>query len=782
MSTFEATRSMRVQRHFEVFEIDMPVITGACTIGSAQGYGTPLTCDQSWIGEYKTYYFTNENAPILPSINGEPIWRCIKAIKETATELKPGRGLSGRGSLNITFTDFTGQDPNFYAPAVNDTVKQQGTFFGKFDARQIFENRQVRLKLYRVQEDGSIDLANGAETRSYISNALRLNSSSGDWTVECKDVLSVANLNEKSWPIATGGFLRLDVDNTVVAIPVDDFTDYSAAVVVRVGEEFLKVNSVTDNLTITATLNVATRGVPIDGPVSGVRITSTIRDAHDAGDEVFICSLSDDETIDDLIAKILIDSDVNSSLIPFTEWAAEVAEWHATDKINTLHSESESVNDVLVRVLTGFLMDLWYSTTENKIKLSAITVWKESDGNLTEGKEINSYTLKKNPEDSLRASRALVLYDKQFLSANDDVESYKRASQFQDPLLATAPFFGKHKDKQFDNNFLLNEDSANLLTQRFVSRFKFTPYIRPWITEERFLTFKTGHVVDISAQSEQSFDGLASDNLRAQITKINPRYTNSGRYYDVTAMTYEPAFNTGTEIILNSTLTSINLFTLAGAPSQDVEIVYILDGGNSQGNVSIRAGSFSAGSKVIIIMVNGFDGQASGGNGGNGESIEYDTESGMIISFGIGNGQNGGTVYDAQGINTDIYFSGATPSTSYPIADGYIRAPSGGAGGFNYTGTGPWVSGDGGRGGDGRLPGSGGHAGTATGANTSQGVTGVNGEVDGTGSGWGNAGANNDATGGSAGSGIIDSGATTVNLFADGDLATRYINGNGSHP
>jgi hypothetical protein len=782
MATFEATRNMRVQRHFEVFEIDMPVITGACTIGSAQGYGTPLTCDQSWTGEYKTYYFTNENAPILPSINGEPIWRCIKAIKETATELKPGRGLSGRGSLNITFTDFTGQDPNFYAPAVNDTVKKQGTFFGKFDARQIFENRQARLKLYRVQEDGSIDLSNGAETRSYISNALRLNSSSGDWTVECKDVLSVANLNEKSWPIATGGFLRLDVDDTVVSIPVDDFTDYSAAVVVRVGEEFLKVNSVTDNLTITATLNVATRGAPIDGPVSGVRITSTIKDDHDAGDEVFICSLSDNETIDDLIAKILIDSDVNSSLIPFAEWAAEVAEWHATDKINTLHSESESVNDVLVRVLTGFLMDLWYSTTENKIKLSAITVWKESDGNLTEGKEINSYTLKKNPEDSLRASRALVLYDKQFLSANDDVESYKRASQFQDPLLATAPFFGKHKDKQFDNNFLLNEDSANLLTQRFVSRFKFTPYIRPWVTEERFLTFKTGDVVDISAQSEQSFDGLASDNLRAQITKINPRYTNSGRYYDVTAMTYEPAFNTGTEIILNSTLTSINLFTLAGAPSQDVDIVYILDGGNSQGNVSIRAGSFSAGSKVIIIMVNGFDGQASGGNGGNGESIEYDAESGMIIGFGIGNGQNGGTVYDAQGINTDIYFSGATPSTSYPIADGYIRAPSGGAGGFDYTGTGPWVSGDGGRGGDGRLPGSGGDAGTATGANTSQGVTGVNGEVDGTGSGWGNAGANNDATGGAAGSGIIDSGATTVNLFADGDLATRYINGNGSHP
>ena len=58
MSTFEATRNMRVQRHFEVLEIDLPVITGTCTLGASQGFGTPLTCDQAWAGEYKTYYFS----------------------------------------------------------------------------------------------------------------------------------------------------------------------------------------------------------------------------------------------------------------------------------------------------------------------------------------------------------------------------------------------------------------------------------------------------------------------------------------------------------------------------------------------------------------------------------------------------------------------------------------------------------------------------------------------------------------------------------------------------
>lgn len=782
MATFEETRNQLVQRHFEVLEIDLPVITGACTLGSSQGYGTPLTCDQEWSGEYKTYYFTNENAPLLPSINGEPIWRAIKKINENATELKPGRGLSARGSLNITFTDFNNQDPNTYAPAVDELVKSQGTYFGKMDARQIFENRDTRLKLYRVEDDGTIDLVNGAETRHYLSNAFRLNASSGDWVLECKDVLSVANLDEKSWPIATNGFLLQDIDNIQSTMLVDDFTDYSNAVVIRIGEEFLKVTGVTGNLTNTAELTVATRGVPIDGPVSGVRITSTIRDEHDAGDEVFICSLSDDETIDELITKILVDSDVDASLIPSAEWVAEVAEWHATDKINTLHSESESVNDVLNRVLTGFLMDLWFSTTENKIKLSAISVWKESTASLTEGKEINSGTISKNPDDSLRASRALVLYDKRFLSDNDEVKSYKKAEQFSDPKLATPQFFGKHKDKQFNNNFLLNEDSATLLTQRYVSRFKFTPFIRPWETEERVLTFKTGDVVDITASSEQDFSGLSTSNLRAQITKINPIYDKAGRYYKVSSMTYEAAFNTGSEIILSSPLSSVNLFNLAGAPSQDVEIIFILDGSYSQGETAIRAGAFSLGSKVIIIMTNGFDGQANGGNGGNGQSIEYNQEtSSFIATSQPQRGGNGGIVYDAQGVDTDIYFSGPTPSVTYPTADGYIRAPSGGDGGFSYNFLFPdFISGDGGNAGDGRQAGTGGNAGDAIGDNTFEGYLGSNGEIDGSGNGWGNDGVANDSIAGLSGSGIKDNGAT-VTLYSDGDLAVRYINGQGDH-
>ncbi len=770
MATFEQTRSMRSQQHFEVLEIDLPVITGACTIGSSSGYGTPLTCDQAWTGEYKTYKFTNQNAPL---IQGSP-FRCIKSINEKATSIKPGQGLSERGNLTITFDDFINQDPNPDAPAVNATVKKQGTFFGKLAARQIFDNKNVRLKLYRVQPDGTIDLVNGAETRHYVAESFNAGSS-GTWKLNCKDVMSLANLDEKEWPIATNSFLRQDITENQLVLQVDNETVYSIGMVIRIGDEFMRIDGVDTSDPADHKIQVSGRGIPIQAPTSLEILTITEKQEHDAGDEIFICDESDDETIDSLLTRILVDSDFDPALIPSAEWAAEVNEWHATTRINTLHIESKGVNDVLKSILNGFLMDLWFSTTENKAKLSAISVWKQSSSTIEEGKEINAYTISKKPQEQIRASRALVLYDKRNLADNEDDSSYRKGSQFSDNAIIGPELYGEHKDKRFNNNIMLDKDSADLLTQRYVSRFKFTPYIRSFTADERYITFKTGDVVNVNSEVDQGFDGANSNNIRAQVLKINPKYNKEGRQYNVDLMTYEAAFEDNSEILLDGPLGEANLFVLAGAPSQAVTITFVLTS-YSFGQTAIRAGNFASGSKIILILANGFEGKANGGDGGKGADGSENTNTPPPNN--AGNGLNGGTVYDAQGVDTDIYFSGSTPSAAYPTADGYIFAPNGGDGGFNAFQVGPvnWLGGSGGDGGNGRLPGTGGPAGAIDGGISG---AGSNGNINDTGVGWGQDGVDNDASKGLAGSGIIDSGAANVVLF--GATAARYVNGNGDH-
>ncbi|MCP4464091.1 MAG: hypothetical protein GY819_14965, partial [Planctomycetaceae bacterium] len=175
-------------------------------------------------------------------------------------------------------------------------------------------------------------------------------------------------------------------------------------------------------------------------------------------------------------------------------------------------------------------------------------------------------------------------------------------------------------------------------------------------------------------------------------------------------MTYEAAFEDNSEILLDGALGEANLFVLAGAPSQAVTITFVLTA-YSFGQTAIRAGNFASGSKIILILANGFEGKANGGSGGKGADGAENTNTPPPNN--AGNGLNGGTVYDAQGVDTDIYFSGSTPSAAYPTADGYIFAPNGGSGGFNYLQAGPnaWLGGSGGDGGNGRLPGTGGAVG-----------------------------------------------------------------------
>ncbi len=480
-----------------------------------------------------------------------------------------------------------------------------------------------------------------------------------------------------------------------------------------------------------------------------------------------------------MLTRILVASDFDVALIPAVDWAAEVAEWHALDKINTLHSEANDVNDVLAKILVGFLMDMWFDQVDNEAKLSAISVWKQSSAALTEGREIQAYTLKDSAAESLRASRALVVYDKSNLADNDDSSSFARASQNSDNQIISEALYKEHKDKLFDNNTLIGINAADLLVQRYVARFKFTPFNYTWKTQERFLTFKTGDVVDLNSQSIQSPSGLASGDIRAQITKITPRYTKQGRSYDCTAMSYEAAFSDNSELVLDTPLNEINFYVRAGAPSQAITITFILKGTYSSGQVSMVGGGFPAGSKIILILVDAFDGQANGGGGGDNEQ----------------NGVGGGIVYDAQGVDTDIYFSGATSSAAYPVADGYLRAPGGGGGGGSDHEAGElFFNGAGGGGGAGRAGGVGGESSGFPGdidsadgsngdiiGNGGVGGGGVSGAGDGgDGGDWGQPGAvgQTGQSGGLAGSGIIDSGAT-VTLF--GSNATRYINGNGDH-
>jgi len=789
MSSFETTKSQFVQDHFEIIAIDLPAVTGTCTFEGGSGYGTPRTCDQA-TNATATYKFTNDDAPLLPHNTGAEaggIFRCIKSISETPTKIKPGKGLAARGTLSIKFTDFLG-DPNPDAPGVTDDVKAQGTFFGKLAARNNLVNAELRLRLYRVEFGGGVDIPNGDEKRTYIISSIT-NDGRGVWTIKAKDQLSVVNFDDYEWPPANDYSIKNDITNSVTTFAVSTTSIIAAGNIIRIGEELMKVSSVANIGTASATITVGTRGNDISKTNF---LSKTTKDEHDAGDEIFICDYNDDERIDAFLKRVLIAAGVPTGLIPIADWIIELDQWLAGITLNTIWTEADDVTKVVSSVLNDFLLDMWFDPVDEEVKLSAINVWKSSSRVLTEGVEIDFKSIKVVPVEELRASRAVVVYNKPNLTASDDLPSFTRVSIFTDPTLETADEYGKPKAKTFQFSHALTKVSADVLVQRYVSRFGQMPLKYKWKTQERNLVYKTGDIVNINSDEKQGYDGLPDASIRAQILAIKPSYSK-GREYAVEALTFESAIDTtpgappSGSFTLIGNIIEANLFVQAGAPGIAVDVTFILDAATVSSTsvdiASIVAGAFVAGSTITIIMINGTDWQGKGGRGGS----TSDGYSGLGVN--VVESEYGGLCYDAQGVTTDIYFSGAAPDAH--TADGYLRAPGGGGGYGGY-----WESippkakplhGGAGGGGcginvgvgfaDGDTIGNGGAGGTGkTSGSFTSGDGGAGGD-------WGQAGqsgdpgtAGNQDPGGAAGRGIIKNGAT-VTIY--GDTPTRFINGTG---
>ena len=773
MSSFDDSKGQFSQEHFTIIEIDLPVVNGACTISGEPGYGTPLSCDQASNG-IKTYKFTDYGG-VLPESN---IHKCLKKVTESPTKLQLGTGLAKRGTMTVTLADFIGVDPNPTAPAVTQEVINQGTFLGKIDARYILTNNLARRKDYRVEADGTIDLINGARTSYFIIDTFAQNKN-GDWTLNLKDELAKTNLGESVWPILQEGYLRADINNSETTFQVDPNINYQIDQVIRLGDELCRISSISNIQTPSAEIGVYIR----NGSITFTNFLSKTRASeHSAGDEIYICEVADNERVDDLAKRILEDVGIDSARIPISDWNAEIDEWNIPN-LNTVFVESLDTSDVLNSILIPRQLNQWFDPIDREVKLTAINAWVESTFSAQEGVEINdnavidfnSVTLTK--QENLRATRAIITYDKPYLTDSDDFQYYKKASIASRTGLETTDFFGiEPKWKQFDPSPNIDKDTADLLVSRYVQRNS-NPHSLKWTSQESKINFKVGDVGDIKTLNVMGFSGLSSTNSRGQITSIKPVDKGFGREYECEALFYEPSLSTGTEIVITGNTENVNLYIqYAGAPSQPVELTFVFDGtkcGSTSGDtVSIRAGGFPVGSKLIIILANGAELLAKGGDGGFGGVIV-----GELQAIAPNDGKKGATVFDAEGIDCDIYFSGATPSANYPTADGYILAPSGGNGGFSSNFAIP-QGGAGGNGGDGNLPGLGGPAGADNEEGDVTNSNGINGTSNISTGVFGMDGANNNAFGGAKGKGVVDSGAT-VTFF--GSSAARYVNGGGDH-
>lgn len=776
-----------LQEHFESFVLTM--------------YDRTNSYEQEFI-------FANKNTPIGFEPTKRKVYKVINAINQSSAQLRSGEGLSIRGNLSITLNDFLGTPDERLVSDPND--KENGTFFGKLAALYVLQNKRVVFRKHIK------DLETGGEKGTAVDSIYRVktltNNANGTWTLLLEDELTKTYSDKFQWPLETNSKLRLDIDDGTAdktVIPVDATTDwsfyltapfynYNGEFVIRIGDEILVVTAVNNNQTASATLTVVTRAFNTNVTIDGVtRLGKTVRDEHEAGDDILICPVVVNTPHEDVWKHILEEAGVPSSYIPIADWKTELDEWHPLRSLTAVFYEPTSVKSYLQRMLEGLMIDMWYSPEDEEIKISAISAWQQTSQMLRENAEIDFNSLKWRQLDERRFSRAWVAFDKRNITAKEEVTSYKQASLAVNTLVESSYLYDEVKQKRFEPNRFINNTEADLLVNRYIGRFSNSPKEFSWKTQERFLSFAIGDVVTIDSKELQLGDGRNDTSTRMQITSIRTTYGLGRRQYLVKALSYNPQLS-GDPIIPITNGSEVNLYVAAGAPSQALTITFILSGvfGSTSHLIpTIQAGDFPAGSKIIIILRDGAILASKGGAGGDGGDLDF--EDGIEQPFDGYDGGAGGTVYDANGVDTDIWIgSTANSDPEGGTADGCICAGGGGGGGA-AGGAGEGAGGGGGgrgfNGGDKGLGGStyapvvinvDGSDGNINQAG-SGGGDGVDSGLGGNGGDYGQAGTAGQGgaivtggQGGAAGKGVVTDGAT-VRMYSNGTSGANFINGNG---
>jgi len=310
--SFDTDKDLFQQEHFTVIEVDLPWIITCTKIGEDPAYNTPPTCKETWDGvTVKTYYFATDNVPLdygAPASSAglpadviqiyDPIHPNIMGLSEQSSELRPGEGLAIQGSLRVTLQDFKADPGPGPGDVDTDGTTEFGTYMGKLNARNILQNKAIRIKYFHkhkfFESNRGIYAESDAETHHFIIEDLK-NNGNGTWTLSAKDELARMDKNTSQFPPPLGDELRADIgngtnDRTLEVDGTDVFWNaYTTPFVVKVGEEFMAVDSVSGP-SGGVELSVRVRGDTIS--VDGQFITNTVTDTHDAGDWAQVCVIN----------------------------------------------------------------------------------------------------------------------------------------------------------------------------------------------------------------------------------------------------------------------------------------------------------------------------------------------------------------------------------------------------------------------------------------------------------------------------------------------------------
>ena len=502
---------------------------GSCTAtetGDAKCYNTRATCNDvaNYTKTTKEYKFCQPSSDLPAGENMFPV--ITGSIQKAPTSTTGGSGLGKRAVVKVKLKDFPHHDRGIdpYWSERTYTAVDRGTFWGKFIKRNpYYEGRTLKVYYgyigdtfswsdFEVQEYDIIDIA--GPDNGYID-------------ITAKDILVRTYERKAQYPALSNGELLSDItagagSATLTPAGIGD-SEYPASGTLSIGKEAITFTRSGDTLTLTGRAQWGTTAAE-----------------HKAGDTVQICAAWDGTTniIDALDEILTTGAGISSSYIPSTDWQAEADLWLSNSNVKGILMKPESIEKVIGEWAECFMFDIWWSSSDQEIKLKALS--PEPSGatvnQLTETSNIVRGSLKVDRKSSQRFTEIRVLYNKADHSEKNEPEQFPVWKISADASRAGTDRYNSNSIKTIMCRWFDDAGLAAQLSGRTLARFSDTPEI---ITFE--LDMKDhGNVlmaerVEIDSWQFQDASG-ANEARRYQILEIDEG-REAGHTFKVKALT-----------------------------------------------------------------------------------------------------------------------------------------------------------------------------------------------------------------------------------------------------
>tara|TARA_R100000951_G_scaffold23528_1_gene19714 strand:- start:2573 stop:4345 length:1773 start_codon:yes stop_codon:yes gene_type:complete len=392
----------------------------------------------------------------------------LKNVSIAASKIPPRGGMASVSKAKFTFIDEPDTDIETDDNIVDRSyiAREQGTFWGKFKARNSFlQGQEIRYKVSFYNSNGQLDTL----SQKWQIESISWPNKNGEVTITAKDPLNLTDaLNAKCPPVSrvklfsalstAANHIFLD---SVVGIKSPDLLT-----ILRIGDELCEVDG-------------STYAPQPDGSIklnftqNGRGILGTTHAAHAVGATVQEVARFDAMSVDAALAKIFNTyTDVTSLQLDTTGWAAQVAAWRSSNLLTNYISEPTDIKTLVSQVCDQNQVMMWYEPRTVKIKLKAVAPELGTLKSVTDANDI--WDLQVQEDDTLRLnSVSMYLNPRSWIGGN-------KASDFEDVAVSLDTLYydlyGQPKERNLFSRWISSSPVALSTTGVLINRFRASPF------------------------------------------------------------------------------------------------------------------------------------------------------------------------------------------------------------------------------------------------------------------------------------------------------------------